>query len=292
MDWIALSLAPGLGPVYFWKLLELFDSPSSVLESRGGELRKLPGLGEGRLKGLSDPDKLRNRAEAELLRLEQMGAEAISYGETDYPALLAQTVNPPPVLYILGKKALLNSPSVAVVGSRAATVYGRRVAFSLSKELAQRAVTVVSGLATGIDAEAHSGCLAAEGRTIGILGCGLDVVYPRSNRTLYSEISRKGLLVSEYTLGTRPEGFRFPARNRIIAGLSCGVVVVEAAKRSGSLITVQCALEEGREIFAVPGQIDSAKSGVWFYSARGSRCCRTWVFCRSPGIPETCLKEP
>jgi DNA processing protein len=119
---------------------------------------------------------------------------------------------------------------------------------------------VVSGLATGIDTEAHCGCLDGQGKTIAVLGCGLDVVYPRSNKTLYSQIAEQGVLVSEYALGTRPEGFRFPARNRIIAGLCHGVVVVEAARKSGSLITVQHALEEGREVFAVPGQIDSAKS--------------------------------
>ena len=194
-------------------------------------------------------------------KLNQFGAEAILWGDSDYPSMLAQTVNPPPALYTFGDKTLLNSPSVAMVGSRAATVYGRRVAFSLAGDLAQRSVTVVSGLAAGIDAEAHAGCLAVGGKTIGVLGCGLDVVYPRANKNLYSQISRTGLLVSEYTLGTRPEGFRFPARNRIIAGVSSGVLVVEAAKRSGSLITVQIALEEGREVFAVPGQIDSIKSG-------------------------------
>ena len=157
-------------------------------------------------------------------------------------------------------KILMQENSVAIVGSRAATIYGRRTAYSLAGSLARFKVGVVSGLALGIDAEAHAGSLAAGGSTVAVLGCGLDVIYPQQNSDLYKKISEHGVLVSEYPLGTRPEGFRFPARNRIIAGLSQGVVIVEAAKRSGSLITAQLALDYGREVFAVPGQVDSHKS--------------------------------
>lgn len=186
---------------------------------------------------------------------------AICPDDEGYPELLQETVCPPPVLYLQGRGELLNSECVAMVGSRAATAYGRRSAFTLARDLAASGVTVVSGLALGVDSEAHSGALHAKGATVGVLGCGLDVVYPRQNHELYAQIRKHGLLISEYLPGTRPEGFRFPARNRIIAGLSRGVVVVEAARKSGSLITAELALEEGREIFAVPGQIDSFKSG-------------------------------
>ena len=178
----------------------------------------------------------------------------------EYPALLHHIPDPPPVLYGLGNTALLKNDCVAVVGSRAATVYGRRTACSLSESLSAASATVVSGLAFGIDTEAHRGALQGCGSTVGVLGCGLDVVYPKQNRPLYEKIGREGLLLSEYPLGTPPEGFRFPARNRIIAGISRAVVVVEAAKKSGSLITAQLGLDFGRDIFAVPGQLDSYKS--------------------------------
>ena len=260
LEWVGLSLASGLGPAGYWNLVNHFGTPGKVLQASSPELSRVPGVRPGQVVSLGNPAELLASAEAELSRLQTSGCRALSFPETDYPELLRQTIHPPPVLYIRGRAALLNSPAIAIVGSRAATSYGRRTTFSLAGDLADRGMTVVSGLAMGIDAEAHAGCLARGGNTIGVLGCGLDVVYPRSNRKLYEQTAGKGLLVSEYPLGTKPEGFRFPARNRIIAGLTHGVVVVEAARKSGSLITVQFALEEGREVFAVPGQIDSVKS--------------------------------
>lgn len=200
------------------------------------------------------------RGERELLRLAGAGATALTFADPHYPSLLKELPDPPPVLYVLGRQELLGMESVAIVGSRAATTYGRRIAFSLAKNLTDCSFTVVSGLALGIDTESHAGALAGRGGTVAVLGCGLDVVYPKQNSGLYKKIAEHGALVSEYPLGTPPEGFRFPARNRIIAGLSRGVVVVEAAKRSGSLITAQIALDCGREVFAVPGQVDSCKS--------------------------------
>ncbi len=185
---------------------------------------------------------------------------ALCLADSDYPELLKTIVDPPHVLYVQGNLELLHSSCVAMVGSRAATAYGKRAAFTLARDLAEAGVTVVSGLAIGVDSEAHRGALSVHGATIGVLGCGLDVTYPRQNARLYEKIRREGLLLTEYCLGTKPDGFRFPARNRIIAGLSHGVVVVEAAKKSGSLITAEMALDEGREVFAVPGQIDSFKS--------------------------------
>ena len=163
-----------------------------------------------------------------------------------------------------------------MVGSRAATEYGRRVAYLLAEQLAAAGIVVVSGLAMGIDARAHEGTLAADGETVGVLGCGLDITYPSQNRNLYNKIREKGTLVTEYPLGTRPEGFRFPARNRIIAGMSQGVVVVEAARKSGSLITAQLALDWGREVFAVPGRVDSFKSaGTHWLLKQGAKLVQT-----------------
>ncbi|PID43138.1 MAG: DNA-protecting protein DprA [Proteobacteria bacterium] len=257
---IALSIASGLGPVGVGHLLEIYGTARSVLKAAARGLPDNIGLNKGQYAALSDVGLLTDRADKEMRRLEECGGEAVVFSDDAYPDLLAESYNPPFVLYTCGDRSLLSRPSVAVIGSRAATKYGRRAAFSISAGLAERGVAVVSGLAAGIDAEAHSGCLYGRGKTIAVLGCGLDTVYPRSNQKLYMEIADKGLLVSEYPLGTKPEPFRFPARNRIIAGLSLGVVVVEAARKSGSLITVQYALDEGREVFAVPGQIDSVKS--------------------------------
>ena len=259
-DWIALSLVPGLGMNSYWRLIDHFHSPTGVLQASQKDLLQVPGIQKRQITGLASRTTVLRCGREELAKLSSEGAEALSFEDPAYPSLLRQIADPPPVIYILGNKALLKQDTVAIVGSRAATVYGKRTAHSLAGSLARFSVGVVSGLALGIDAEAHSGCLAAGGTTIAVLGCGLDVVYPRQNSDLYRKISEHGVLVSEYPLGTRPEGFRFPARNRIIAGLSLGVVVVEAARKSGSLITAQLALDYGREVFAIPGQVDSHKS--------------------------------
>jgi DNA processing protein len=260
LDWVSLRLVPGLGLSGFWRLIEHFQTPTEILRATGKELRQVRGLQERQISGLCSSTDLRERGRNELERLTAIGGLALSFQDQGYPPLLRQLIDPPPVIYVLGEKDFLCRPAVAIVGSRAATTYGRRTAFNLARNLAALPVTVISGLALGIDTESHKGALTGKGSTVGVLGCGLDVIYPRQNQSLYRQIAEGGALVTEYPLGTRPEGFRFPARNRIIAGLSKGVVVVEAAKRSGSLITAQIALDSGREVFAVPGQVDSFKS--------------------------------
>ena len=260
LDWISLSLVPGLGVSGLWKLIDHFKDPGAVLQASIKELRRVPGIRSGQVENLCRRDENFQRGRDELHGMKRTGVQALVWDDILYPELLRQIPDAPPVLYILGKKELLKKKCVAIVGSRAATGYGRKVAHSLAKALAGYSITVVSGLALGIDARAHWGALDGRGDTVGVLGCGLDVVYPRQNEMLYGKIVEKGVLVSEYPLGTRPEGFRFPARNRIIAGLSRGIVVVEAARKSGSLITAQLALDYDREVFAVPGQIDSHKS--------------------------------
>lgn len=250
----------GLGPVGFWALVTYFGSPGAALAASEAQWQAVPGLRPGSASARSTGTALNDRIDRELQSLAALGGRVVCYPDPDYPPLLRTIACPPPVLYLRGRVESSHGVVVAIIGSRSATSYGRRTAQCLARDLAGRGVAVVSGLAQGVDAEAHAGCLAGGGSTIAVLGCGLDVVYPRINSRLYRRIAETGLLVSEYPLGTRPDGFRFPARNRIIAGLSRGVVVVEAARRSGTMITVQHALEEGREVFAVPGQVDSAKS--------------------------------
>ncbi len=251
---------PGLGNKTILQLVERFGNPDAVFTAckKGGE--SCSGIKTRLLTSLSSPDPFRKQADVLLRRLRSGGAIALCPEDTDYPVPLKEIADPPHVLYAQGNIELLNSFCVAMVGSRAATAYGKRAAFTLARDLAGEGATVVSGLAIGVDSEAHQGALSVQGATIGVLGCGLDVTYPRQNAKLYEKIRTEGLLLTEYPLGTKPDGFRFPARNRIIAGLSRGVVVVEAAKKSGSLITAEMAMEEGREVFAVPGQIDSFKS--------------------------------
>jgi DNA processing protein len=258
---MALSYVPGLGARGVQQLISRFGSPTAVFSACKKGLDKGTGIRKNVAEKLANPALFREKALSQLRRLQSGGAEAVCPDDDTYPQLLTEIADPPPVLYVQGRTELLCSCCVAMVGSRAATAYGRRSGFTLARDLAGAGITVVSGLALGIDGEAHSGALSVQGGTIGVLGCGLDVVYPRQNNGLYEQIRKRGLLVSEYPLGTRPDGFRFPARNRIIAGMSSGVVVVEAARKSGSLITAEMALDEGRDVFAVPGQIDSFKSG-------------------------------
>jgi len=260
LDWVSLSLVPGLGDAGIRSLVSYFGSADRVLLATRKDLVNGAGLKNDVADQIIGRNAVLNRGEKELEKLEHFGGKAICLADENYPKLLRQISRSPVVLYTVGHQELFDCPCVAIVGSRAASTYGRQSSYNLAQKLASRSVAVVSGLALGIDAQAHAGSLSIAGPTIGVLGCGLDVVYPYQNRKLYEQIKADGLLVSEYPLNTRPDGFRFPARNRIIAGLSLGVVIVEAARKSGSLITASMALEEGREIFAVPGRIDSFKS--------------------------------
>jgi len=272
LDWVSLSLVPGLGAIGIQRLVESFGAPHNVFQASAQERSQIAGLRAEAITSLANPTELRKNGELELERLARFGARAISCDDPEYPPLLRQVNAPPPVLYLLGNPDLLQPCGIAIVGSRAATHYGRRIASSLARDLTRQGVVVVSGMALGIDTEAHAGALSAGGGTIAVCGCGLDLIYPPQNRKLHQQIRECGLLLTEYPLGTRPDAFRFPARNRIIAGMSYGVVIVEAAQKSGSLITAGMALEEGREVFAVPGQIDSCKSaGTHWLLQQGAR---------------------
>lgn len=261
-SWLALHLLPGMGPVTCMKLVARFGSPGKALSASISDLGAVVSLRQETLQALSNEGRknLESLAAKELDRATEKNITIIPWDDPLYPALLKNIHDPPVVLYVLGNPELLNCRGLGIVGSRSATHYGRSVAEQMGKSLVMAGFTVISGMALGIDTGAHNGALAAGGQTIAVLGCGLDIVYPPSNHRLYKSIACAGALVSEYPLGTRPDSFRFPARNRIISGLSLGIVVVEAAIRSGSLITASHALEQGREVFAVPGRIDSAKS--------------------------------
>jgi len=258
-DWLTLHLVPGLGATGFRKLVDAFGSASAVLRASRQALMQVPGLRAEAVAAIIKQPPYRE-AEAELQQAERLGITLLYLGEPGYPPLLANIYKPPMVLYVKGDPGVLGQKGLAVVGSRAATSYGLKIARDLSGKLAARGVVIISGLALGIDTAAHAGAIAMGGKTVAVLGCGLDVSYPKSNCRLAEQIAETGALISEYPLGTPPEAFRFPERNRIISGLGLGVLVVEAAQRSGSLITARIALEEGREVFAIPGRVDSAKS--------------------------------
>lgn len=259
-DWLTLYLTPGLGGSGCRNLVDHFGSPAAVFQASRPDLLKAPGrINKKGCAALGRPEiRLAAKKELELARAAGIGI--ICRDDEDFPAWLLNIPDPPLLLYVKGETGVLSNPGISIVGSRAASSYGLKMAADLGGQLARQGLTVISGLALGIDAAAHRGALAAGGKTIAVLGCGLDIVYPEQNRKLFEEIPGQGAIVSEYPLGTRPDSFRFPARNRIISGLGQGVVVVEATQRSGSLITADHALDQGREVFAVPGRADSVKS--------------------------------
>ena len=251
-SWLALNRASGVGPMTLQILLEYFDSPKDILSATQSELESLS-LKKSQVSSLLNPDW--SGVEKDLLWLEGENNHICIIGDENYPTLLRQIPDPPLLLYILGNPKVLGFQQIAIVGSRTPTPMGKETAYEFSQYLASIGIVVTSGLALGIDAAAHRGTLAVGGMSIAVMGTGLDRVYPARNRDLAHEISETGALVSEFALGTSPKPGHFPRRNRIISGLSRGVLVVEAALKSGSLITAHQALEQGREVFAVPGSI-------------------------------------
>jgi DNA processing protein len=269
-DWIALNMTPGVGPRVTARLLEYFGSAEAVYDAPRRELA-LMRLTPETIESIANRE-LHERAEREIENVRKLGGDILVLDDGVYPTLLRETYDPPVVLYVKGHwSESLEKPCVAMVGSRRCSTYGQNAALMLSRELAQRGVTIVSGLARGIDAAAHRGALEAGGHTVGVMGTGLDQVYPRDHKKLAEEIlENKGALVSQFPLGTPPVSENFPYRNRVISGLSLGVVVVEAAENSGSLITARLAMEQNREVFAVPGNITSRNSFGTNYLIKGA----------------------
>lgn len=254
--WVGFNLVKGIGPVRVRQLLEAFGTLSEAWSAPPDALQEA-GVDRRALRSLTETRKQLD-LDAELARLDRLGIAVLTWDDEDYPRLLADLRaidHAPPVLYMRGSLAERDEWALAVVGTRRATPYGRQVTHQLAHELAANGLTIISGLARGLDAEAHGAALAVGGRTIAVLPCGLDVIYPPEHRHLAAEIMQSGAVMSLFPPGTKPAPSNFSARNRLISGLARGVLVTEAGEKSGALITARHALEQGREVFAVPGNI-------------------------------------
>ncbi len=257
--WLALSFVEGLGSIGYRNLIRRFHTPGGVFKATSADLEKVEGMRSKVITGIK-AFKQSGRVERELELMQKHGVKLVPFVDDDYPANLLHIYDPPPCLYVKGELREEDKRAVAVVGSRFASSYGKMTTERIARDIAQQGITIVSGMARGIDASAHRGALSVKGRTIAVLGCGIDVDYPRENKKLKDEIAACGAVVSELPMSTAPAAGHFPRRNRIISGMSLGVVVVEASHHSGSLITARLALEQGRDVFAVPGSIDSLRS--------------------------------
>lgn len=254
LSWLALTLTPGLASRLSARLLKRFGSPDAIFRAPLRDLEdcSLPApVAQSVFK-----KEAFKRAEKELKAAGNIDrCRLINWTEPEYPQSLLQIYDPPVLLYVRGNPEVLNFPSLSVVGTRKPTLYGTQMAERLGRELASRGLVIVSGLARGIDAIAHQGAMAANGRAIGVLGTGIDVCYPKENKKLYEKVLERGAILSEFSLHTHPAPENFPVRNRIVAGMPLGVIVVEGAQYSGSLITARLAMEFGREVFGVPGNV-------------------------------------
>ncbi len=251
--WVAFNKVRGIGPARLRALLDFFGTPEAAWHASAASLAEV-GLDRRSLANLLEA-RVKFDLQGELDKLQQMGVDVLTWEDPRYPARLSAINDSPPVLYMRGELRPEDDWAVAVVGTRVASTYGKEAARVLAGDLARSGVTVVSGLAAGIDTQAHRAALDNGGRTLAVLGSGLDVIYPWDNKKLADEITRRGALISEYALGSQPEASNFPPRNRIISGLSRGVIVVEAGEKSGALITADFAADQGRDVFAVPGNI-------------------------------------
>jgi DNA processing protein len=252
--WLALSLTRGLGSILIKRLLDRFKTPEAVFHAPLKDLMQIEGLGE-RVAGEIRRGPQEKAVKREFSLLEKVGGTILTLKDEAYPKRLKDIYDPPALLYIRGQLRRDDELAIAIVGSRKTSPYGRWFTERIGRDLAGHGVTIISGLARGIDSVAHMGAIEGGGRTIAVLGCGIDVIYPSENRDLFHRIVGHGAVLSEFPIGSRPEGGHFPRRNRIISGLSIGVVIVQASSQSGSLITAKYALEQGREVFAVPGNV-------------------------------------
>ncbi|HUO34489.1 MAG TPA: DNA-processing protein DprA [Candidatus Acidoferrum sp.] len=276
LGWLALAMTPGLGARMAGKLLREFGSPEAIFSASltALEAQRLPAAVAQAIhsrRPLSDAAK-------ELAGVQAAGCRLLTWDDPCYPSRLREIYDPPPLLYCIGNIDLLTKHSVAIVGSRRPTPYGNQIAERLGKDLADRGLVITSGMARGIDASAHKGALCSVvGQTVGVLGCGIDAVYPKENKKLFAEVRERGLLISEFSLGTFPAPQNFPIRNRVIAGMALGVVVVEGAQYSGSLITARLAMEFGREVYGVPGNVTQPSSfGPNQLIKQGAKLVTSW----------------
>ncbi len=259
--WLGFHLVPGIGATRLAMLMEHFGDLKTAWNAPRAELRA-SGLGDRAADSLIRT-RSRISLDDEMRRVDKAGVHILTLADDAYPSLLREIPSPPPVIYVRGSLTAADETAVGIVGTRRITAYGREMSRRLSTELAAAGVTIVSGLARGVDGIAHASALETGGRTIGVLGCGLDTIYPPEHRKLADQIVESGALVSEFSLGTPPDAPNFPVRNRIISGLSLGVIVVEAPMKSGALITANFAGDQGRTVFAVPGSaLSSASAGT------------------------------
>lgn len=271
--WIWLSRIEGLGSVRKNKLLEIYKTPKEIWKLQEKDILKIDGFGNNIANSILN-NKYRENLDKYVEYLEKHQIKMINIIEEKYPTKLRDVYDPPVTLFIKGNVDILNSCSIAIIGCRDCSKYGEFVSMKFAYDLAKENVSIISGMARGIDTFAHKGALKARGKTIAVLGSGIDRIYPKENSMLFNEIvENDGAIVSEYVIGTEATKMNFPARNRIISGLSDGVIVVEAKEKSGTLITVDFALEQGKEIFVVPGNITSANSiGTNELIKQGARC--------------------
>jgi DNA processing protein len=293
LPWFYLKSVSGIGNLLYKRLVNRFNAPEFVFRSSLQQLLEVEGISTRQATAILN-FKPADRIKAELDQVDQKGYKIITFNDSAYPALLREIPDPPPLLYICGDLDG-QEKNIAVVGSRNATAYGITTTQRLCADLSAFNMTIVSGMATGIDTAAHQGALAAKGKTIAVLGSGFNNIYPSENFNLFRRIAAEGAVISEFTLDTEPEAHNFPIRNRIISGMSMGTVVVEASRKSGSLITARLAAEQNREVFAVPGSIQSFKStGTHTLIKQGAKLIENAqdvleelaAFMEAPGRPE------
>ncbi|MEN8138706.1 MAG: DNA-processing protein DprA [Bacteroidota bacterium] len=254
----------GIGPIRIVKLLQNFNSLDNIYSASKLEIEKIASINSNlasRILGSKNRlDSLSRSLEKEILKLEKMGGQIITYWDEVYPEILRNIYLPPLILYVLGDFQKSDKHSVSVVGTRKPTDYGKVVTAKFTKELAKQNITIVSGLARGIDSIAHRSAIKAGGRTIAVIGSGLDVVYPPENKALFNDIAKNGVVISEFELGTKPDAQNFPKRNRIISGISLGTLVIESRKNGGAMQTANYAMDQNREVFAIPGNLSIPES--------------------------------
>ena len=259
LSWLALALTPGLGARLTARLLREFGSPDQVFAAPLPALERC-NLSAATAQAIASQGAF-SAAQKELAQIRELGVQLLHWEESAYPSRLLEIYDPPPLLYVRGDIEVLRRHCISMVGTRRPTPYGNLMAERLARDLADRGLVIVSGLARGIDCCSHRGaCAAARGATVGVLGTGIDVIYPKENKKLYAEVEKRGALISEFPLGTHPAPENFPVRNRIVAGMSLGTIVVEGEQYSGSLITARLAMEFGREVFGVPGNATQPSS--------------------------------
>ena len=258
-SWLALSTVPKIGPIRYVSLIKHFGSPEKVLAASKNELAGLPDVGPVTASSIKSNVSWET-AEEQLGLCEKNRVQIVTFKDDSYPQNLLSIYDPPPFLFVGGEIKEEDQNAVAIVGCRSASSYGRRITERIGRELVRRGITIVSGMARGIDSIGHLAALKEKGRTLAVFGSGLDVLYPPENRKLAGQIRSSGAIISEFLLGTKPEAPNFPRRNRLISGLSLGVVIVEAGNKSGALLTAQCALDQNREVFAIPGNLGSKNS--------------------------------